>query len=162
MLRVPSVIPLHLSLEWSHPRTWKTRQITILLGGIPSLHVATSLVLWRATLGQLTRGPPMAHQSQAHLLSALPDLRGNRVLRRHQPVPADLRQHALPQRVLLPSHPSHLCQASHRFTRPPWCVLRNRKPRRLSRWNPKEAPMLSLCPNISQHRFARANRRHRL
>jgi hypothetical protein len=66
------------------------RQTTILLGRIPSIHVATSLV---ATLGQLTHGPPMAHHSQAHLPSALPDLKGNRVLQRHQPVPPHLRQH---------------------------------------------------------------------
>ena len=46
MLRgVPLVIPLHLSLEWSHPRTKQLRQITIFPGRIPGFHVATSLVL---------------------------------------------------------------------------------------------------------------------
>jgi hypothetical protein len=45
MLRVPSVIPLRLSLEWSHPLTRKIRQTTILPGRIPSIHMAMSLVL---------------------------------------------------------------------------------------------------------------------
>jgi hypothetical protein len=157
MRRVPSVIPLPLSLEWNHSRTRLIRQITILPGRIPSIHVAMSSVLWKATLGQLTRGPPMAHHCQAHLLSTLPDPRGNQVLRRHQPALPHMRQHVLPPSCLSP-----LCQPSLRFTRPPWCVLRNQKARRVCRRISKQAVKSSLCPNTLQHRFARANRRRHL
>jgi len=118
-------------------------------------------VLWKATLGQLTRDLSMEHPFRAHLLSTHPDLMNIQVPQTRQPAPPRMTLHVLPLSCpLLP------CQASPRFTRPPRCVPRNQRPRRvfpLAISSLRRQPLKpSPCPTILPHRFARANRHHRL
>jgi hypothetical protein len=118
-------------------------------------------VLWKATLGQLIQDLPTTHPFRARLLNTLPDRLAIRVLRKRRPAPRHMRLRVLPLLCLL-----LLCQAFPHFTKLPWCVPRNRRPRRvfpraissLRRQAPKSSPY----PTISRHRFARANQRRHL